>query len=55
VFTDFKPKFTKRYANLTENAVEGQRRYVDEVKEGSFPTSITRTRSTAGSSSGFST
>ena len=37
VFTDFKPKFTKRYANLTEVAVEGLTRYVHEVKEGSFP------------------
>jgi 3-methyl-2-oxobutanoate hydroxymethyltransferase len=37
VFTDFKPKFTKRYANLTEVAVEGLERYVEEVKDGSFP------------------
>ena len=37
VFTDFKPKFTKRYANLTEVAVDGIRRYVEEVKAGSFP------------------
>lgn len=37
VFTDFKPKFTKRYANLTEVAVDGLSRYVTEVKEGSFP------------------
>ncbi|HLX29630.1 MAG TPA: 3-methyl-2-oxobutanoate hydroxymethyltransferase [Casimicrobiaceae bacterium] len=37
VFTDFKPKFTKRYANLTEVAVDGLRRYVSEVKEGKFP------------------
>jgi 3-methyl-2-oxobutanoate hydroxymethyltransferase len=37
VFTDFKPKFTKRYANLTEVAVAGIRRYVDEVKAGLFP------------------
>jgi 3-methyl-2-oxobutanoate hydroxymethyltransferase len=37
VFTDFKPKFTKRYANLTEVAVEGLRRYVEEVKSGKFP------------------
>jgi 3-methyl-2-oxobutanoate hydroxymethyltransferase len=37
VFTDFKPKFTKRYANLTEVAVDGLTRYVHEVKEGSFP------------------
>ncbi|MDX1711334.1 MAG: 3-methyl-2-oxobutanoate hydroxymethyltransferase [Rhodovibrionaceae bacterium] len=37
VFTDFKPKFTKRYTNLTEVAVDGLRRYVDEVKSGKFP------------------
>jgi 3-methyl-2-oxobutanoate hydroxymethyltransferase len=36
-FVDFKPKFTKRYANLTEVAVSGLRRYVAEVKEGRFP------------------
>ncbi|MBI2312303.1 MAG: 3-methyl-2-oxobutanoate hydroxymethyltransferase [Betaproteobacteria bacterium] len=37
VFTDFKPKFTKRYSNLTEVAVEGVSRYVSEVKSGAFP------------------
>jgi 3-methyl-2-oxobutanoate hydroxymethyltransferase len=37
VFTDFKPKFTKRYANLTEVAVRGIQAYVSEVKEGRFP------------------
>ncbi|MEX0760716.1 MAG: 3-methyl-2-oxobutanoate hydroxymethyltransferase [Tistlia sp.] len=37
VFTDFKPKFTKRYANLTEVAVGGLKDYVREVKEGRFP------------------
>lgn len=37
VFTDFKPKFTKRYTKLTEIAVDGIRQYVKEVKEGSFP------------------
>jgi len=37
VFTDFKPKFTKRYANLTEVAVQGLSRYVKEVKSGLFP------------------
>ena len=37
VFTDFKPKFTKRYANLTEVAVGGIAAYVREVKTGSFP------------------
>lgn len=37
VFVDFKPKFTKRYANLTEVAVNGLRQYVAEVKAGTFP------------------
>lgn len=37
VFTDFKPKFTKRYTKLTEVAVAGIRQYVKEVKESSFP------------------
>jgi 3-methyl-2-oxobutanoate hydroxymethyltransferase len=37
VFTDFKPKFTKRYANLTEVAVKGLKQYVEEVKSGRFP------------------
>jgi 3-methyl-2-oxobutanoate hydroxymethyltransferase len=37
VFTDFKPKFTKRYAKLTEMAVQGIGQYIREVKEGQFP------------------
>ncbi|MEI6302037.1 MAG: 3-methyl-2-oxobutanoate hydroxymethyltransferase [Betaproteobacteria bacterium] len=37
VFTDFKPKFTKRYANLTEVAVSGIKAYIADVKGGSFP------------------
>ena len=37
VFTDFKPKFTKRYATLTEVAVNGIKQYVEEVKGGVFP------------------
>jgi 3-methyl-2-oxobutanoate hydroxymethyltransferase len=37
VFVDFKPKFTKRFANLTEVAVQGLRQYVAEVKDGRFP------------------
>ena len=37
VFTDFKPKFTKRYANLTEVAVGGIQRYIADVKGGTFP------------------
>ncbi|XDZ65932.1 3-methyl-2-oxobutanoate hydroxymethyltransferase [Alphaproteobacteria bacterium LSUCC0684] len=37
VFTDFKPKFTKRFANLTDVAVKGVSQYVAEVKAGTFP------------------
>jgi 3-methyl-2-oxobutanoate hydroxymethyltransferase len=37
VYTDFKPKFTKRYANLTEVAVDGIQQYVQDVKAGTFP------------------
>jgi 3-methyl-2-oxobutanoate hydroxymethyltransferase len=37
VFVDFKPKFTKRFANLTEVAVNGISQYVAEVKAGTFP------------------
>jgi 3-methyl-2-oxobutanoate hydroxymethyltransferase len=37
VFTDFKPKFTKRYSNVTEVAVGAIKQYVKEVKDGAFP------------------
>ncbi len=37
VFTDFKPKFTKRYANLTEVAIDGLSRYASDVRDGTFP------------------
>lgn len=37
VFTDFKPKFTKRYGKLTEVAVVGIKEYIAEVKAGQFP------------------
>jgi len=37
VFTDFKPKYTKHYANLTEVAVQGIQAYVKDVKAGNFP------------------
>lgn len=37
VFTDFKPKFTKRFANLTEVAVKAITQYIAEVKSGAFP------------------
>jgi 3-methyl-2-oxobutanoate hydroxymethyltransferase len=36
-FTDFKPKFTKRYANLTEVAVAGLKAYAADVRAGTFP------------------
>ncbi len=37
VFTDFKPKYTKHFSNLTEMAVKGISQYIAEVKAGTFP------------------
>ena len=37
VFDQFKPKFTKRYAQISEVAVEALRKYATEVREGKFP------------------
>jgi len=37
VFTDFKPKFTKRYANLSEVAIAGLKAFVADVKQSTFP------------------
>jgi 3-methyl-2-oxobutanoate hydroxymethyltransferase len=37
VFDQFKPKFTKRYAQISEIAVDALRRYASEVREGKFP------------------
>ena len=37
VFDQFKPKFTKRYAQVSEIAVDALRRYAAEVREGRFP------------------
>ena len=37
VFDQFKPKFTKRYANMSEVAVDALQRYAAEVREGKFP------------------
>jgi 3-methyl-2-oxobutanoate hydroxymethyltransferase len=37
VFDQFKPKFTKRYANISEVAVEALKRFAAEVREGKFP------------------
>ena len=37
VFTDFKPKFTKRYSKLTEIAVSGLKEFILEVKDKKIP------------------
>jgi len=37
IFDQFKPKFTKRYAQLSQVAVEALERYAEEVRSGSFP------------------
>jgi 3-methyl-2-oxobutanoate hydroxymethyltransferase len=37
VFDQFKPKFTKRYAQISEVAVSALRTYADEVRGGKFP------------------
>lgn len=36
-FTDFAPKFVKRFANLHDTVLEGVRKYSKEVKDGEFP------------------
>jgi 3-methyl-2-oxobutanoate hydroxymethyltransferase len=37
VFDQFKPKFTKRYANISEIAVNALKTYAAEVRAGQFP------------------
>ncbi len=37
LFSDFKPKFVKYFANIGEEMTEAFRRYDKEVKEGTFP------------------
>lgn len=37
VFDQFKPKFTKRYASVSEVAVDALKRFAAEVREGKFP------------------
>ena len=37
VFDQFKPKFTKRYANISEIAVNALKTYAEEVRSGQFP------------------
>jgi len=39
VFDQFKPKFTKRYAQISEVAVSALKKYASEVREGKFPDS----------------
>jgi 3-methyl-2-oxobutanoate hydroxymethyltransferase len=35
---NMRPKFVKRFANMFEDGVQATRTYVDEVKNGTFPT-----------------
>ena len=37
VFDQFKPKFTKRYAQISDVAVDALKRYAEEVRSGRFP------------------
>ncbi|MCA6071982.1 MAG: 3-methyl-2-oxobutanoate hydroxymethyltransferase [Endomicrobium sp.] len=37
MFTDFTPKFVKKYANIGETVKTAVKNYIDEVKEGKFP------------------
>ncbi len=39
LFTDFVPRHARKYADLGEQVKEAARRYADDVREGSFPTS----------------
>ena len=38
VFDQFKPKFTKRYAQISDIAVAALKDYAAEVRSGKFPT-----------------
>lgn len=37
MFSDFTPKFVKKYENLSEKMTNAFNRYIDEVKDGIFP------------------
>jgi 3-methyl-2-oxobutanoate hydroxymethyltransferase len=37
LFSDFTPKFVKRYANIGEQIQAAARAYADEVRTGAFP------------------
>jgi 3-methyl-2-oxobutanoate hydroxymethyltransferase len=37
LFNDFRPRFVKRYANLSDTVSQAVRAYCDEVRDGTFP------------------
>lgn len=37
LFTDFRPKFVRRYAEIAEDIIEAVSKYVEDVRSGSFP------------------
>ncbi|QZY54869.1 3-methyl-2-oxobutanoate hydroxymethyltransferase [Crassaminicella profunda] len=37
MYTDFTPKFVKKYANLNESIVEATKSYIEEINTGAFP------------------
>ncbi|MDY5049817.1 MAG: 3-methyl-2-oxobutanoate hydroxymethyltransferase [Candidatus Mucispirillum faecigallinarum] len=37
IFTDFKPKFVKRYANVADVIEKAAKEYINDVKSGAFP------------------
>lgn len=37
LFTDFRPKFVRRYAEIADDIVSAVSKYVDDVRSGSFP------------------
>ncbi len=38
-FTDFTPKFVKKFANIHDTVLTGVNSYIKEVKDGVFPSS----------------
>ncbi len=37
MYSDFTPKFVKKYANLSEEMNKAFTKYIEEVKDGVFP------------------